>query len=370
MLRRDLLLSALAGLGAAPVAGAERAIVLGQIAPPVDALDAVSQAQLAGMKLAIDDCNARGGVYGRKLEWVRLDSRGPAQMLAIQAQRLATEPDLIAWLGSYGAAPLQALAQLPPDSKLPHVGPLGAGRPQRSRQNPWIFQARADAERQAQFLAQQFATLHLRRVAVVGPAGPGGQAVAGRLAAAMTRRGLPAPSLSAVTEDPATLHEAARKLAALDPQAVLIALPAAQVLAVIEQTRALRRNPAFYTPSLGGGEALVPGMLQRAAGLAITQVLPYPWSTAQPQLVDYQRACEPIQLAVGYASLEGYLNAQVLIEGLRRCGSRPDRRLLRETLASLQMNWGGMDIDFTRGDAGGSRFLELVQIGPDGRYKR
>jgi hypothetical protein len=43
---------------------------------------------------------------------------------------------------------------------------------------------------------------------------------------------------------------------------------------------------------------------------------------------------------------------------------------LQTALGQLQMHWGGMDIDFNRGEAGGSRYVELVQLAPGGRYTR
>ena len=60
----------------------------------------------------------------------------------------------------------------------------------------------------------------------------------------------------------------------------------------------------------------------------------------------------------------------MLIEALRRCGRELGPSQLRAMLTVLQMNWGGMDIDFSRGEIGGSRFVEMVQVGRGGRYIR
>jgi len=207
-------------------------------------------------------------------------------------------------------------------------------------------------------------------VAVVSRSGPDGNESAGVLGAALVERGLRPLSQASVTDDPATLQEAARKLVALDPQALLLALPAHQMLGLVEQVRALKRQPAIYAMSMGGGEALIEGGLKRAEGVVITQVVPNPWSDAQPQLVDYRRACGPAQVRIGHASLEGYLTAQVLIEALRRAGPKVQRRLLRDRLATLQLPLSGMEVDFQRGLSEGSRYVELVQIGPGGRYLR
>ncbi len=346
-------------------------ILLGQIGPQGALLDSACHEQLAGMKLAIDDANARGGIGGRKLRWVRIDSSGLAPaMLAIKAQRLASEASFAAWLGPVGMACQVALAQLPVDSRAPCVGALALQDRQRETLPGWQFNIRASQAREAEVLVRHLGTLRLTRTALVSRSGPDGNESAGMLSVALAERGLKPISQASVTDDPATLQEAARKLLALDPQALLLALPAHQMLGLVEQVRALRRQPAIYAMSMGGGEALIEGGLQRAEGVVISQVVPNPWSDAQPALSDYRRACEPAQVRVGYASLEGYLGAQVLIEALRRTGARVQRRMLRERLATLQMPLAGMEIDFQRGEPTGSRHVELVQIGPGGRYLR
>jgi ABC-type branched-subunit amino acid transport system substrate-binding protein len=377
MRRRSLIRSALVlpACSALPVMSAHAAssddILLGQLGPQGTALDAACHEQLAGMKLAIDMANARGGFGGRKLRWVRIDGSGLAPaMLAAKAQRLGSEPNFAAWLGPVGVGSQQALAQLPSDGRAASIGAMAVQDRQRAALPGWQFHVRASQAREAEVLVRHLGTLRLTRTAIVSRSGPDGNESAGVLGAALAERGLKPISQASVTDDPATLQEAARKLVALDPQALLLALPAHQMVGLIAQVRALRRQPAIYALSMGGGEALVEGMLQRAEGVVITQVVPHPWSDAQPALVDYRRACEPAQVRVGYASLEGYLTAQVLIEALRRVGPRVQRRTLRDQLATLQLPLAGMDIDFQQGDATGSRFVELVQIGPGGRYLR
>ncbi|MGY0197657.1 ABC transporter substrate-binding protein [Leptothrix sp. BB-4] len=383
MRRRSLLRSsfALAGLPGWPAlpalmataahAANDDSILIGQIGPQGALLDAACHEQLAGMKLALDDANARGGIGGRKLRWVRLDSGGLAPaMLAVKAQRLGSEATFMAWLGPVGAACQAALAQIPAEARAPCIGAMSLQDRQRESLPGWQFHVRASQARQAEVLVRHLGTLRLTRVAIVSRSGPDGNESAGVLGAALAERGLRPISQASVTDDPATLQEAARKLVALDPQALLLALPAHQMLGLIEQVRALKRQPAIYAMSMGGGEALIEGGLKRAEGVVITQVVPHPWSDAQPQLADYRRACEPAQVRVGYASLEGYLTAQVLVEALRRAGPRVQRRGLRDRLATLQLPLSGMDVDFQRGDGAGSRYVELVQIGPGGRYLR
>lgn len=372
MRRRSLVLTA-AGIGMGlptGVAAAGSDLLLGRFAPPGDARGPALRDFQAGIQLALDSANARGGIGGRKLRWVPVDDQQPAQMLAIKAQRLATEPGFVAWLGPIGPVQGPTLAQMPADTRAPAIGGLGIGDRQREQVRGWHFHVRASQAREAEALARHLATVRLTRVAVVTPGDPAGATLASLLGAALAREGIKTLAQAAVTPDPATVHEATRKLMALDPQALVLALPAAQSIQMMEMAAALNRHPGFFSMSMGGEETLAAGALKLASGLAVAQVVPYPWSQTDPQILSYRRLCEPAQVRIGYASLEGFITAQVLIEALRRCGRELGRSQLRAMLTVLQMNWGGMEIDFSRGEIGGSRFVEMVQVGPGGRYIR
>ena len=69
-------------------------------------------------------------------------------------------------------------------------------------------------------------------------------------------------------------------------------------------------------------------------------------------------------------SLEAYVNARVLAEGLERAGKDPSPAKLRTALASIK-NWdlGGFVVDYS-GTAPyvGSRFIDLGVLGNTGRF--
>jgi ABC-type branched-subunit amino acid transport system substrate-binding protein len=74
---------------------------------------------------------------------------------------------------------------------------------------------------------------------------------------------------------------------------------------------------------------------------------------------------------VSFSSLEGFINAKVLVEALRRA----DRKLTRESLvAALESmrgyDVGGLAVTFTARDHQGSRFVDVVVVGADGRFVR
>jgi ABC-type branched-subunit amino acid transport system substrate-binding protein len=134
--------------------------------------------------------------------------------------------------------------------------------------------------------------------------------------------------------------------------------------------RAAGINPMFYGMSIVSGEVVAKVLGAQSRGLAIAQVVPYPWSEADPDLQSYQRALQPAKAEPSYYSFEGWLNAQVMIEALRRVGRDLSRARLLAAMRALKMRVAGVELDFTTGGIAASRFVELVQVRFDGKFVR
>jgi ABC-type branched-subunit amino acid transport system substrate-binding protein len=98
--------------------------------------------------------------------------------------------------------------------------------------------------------------------------------------------------------------------------------------------------------------------------------MPYPWSQSDGDIGAYQRAVAAAKQEPNYYSLEGWINAQVMIEAIRRTGRDLTRARLLATLRSLKLRLAGLDLDFTTDSIAASRFVELVQVRHDGRFVR
>ena len=69
--------------------------------------------------------------------------------------------------------------------------------------------------------------------------------------------------------------------------------------------------------------------------------------------------------------MEGFVNAKVLVEGLRRAGLTLTRDGFIHALESMQhVDLGGVLITYGADDHTGSEFVELTMIGKDGKFVR
>jgi branched-chain amino acid transport system substrate-binding protein len=229
---------------------------------------------------------------------------------------------------------------------------------------------RASTGREAQVLVQHLTTIGVTQIAVAHLDNPGGQEALALVEQALAAMKLKPRAAAAVKGDASNAAEAAKTLAAAQPQAIVMYLGGPLAGELMKACWALGSSPMFYGMSIvpGGLTAQVAG--QRARGLAISQVVPYPWGEVDPVARGYRRLAEAAKVPVGYYTWEGYLNALVLLEALKRTGRDLTRAKLHATMRAFRLRLAGMDIDFTGGGPTGSRFVELVQVTEGGRFVR
>jgi len=76
-------------------------------------------------------------------------------------------------------------------------------------------------------------------------------------------------------------------------------------------------------------------------------------------------------MAPSYSSIEGFIAAKVLIEGLRRAGKQPTREKLIAGLESLkQFDLGGLDVTYGPELRIGTSYIDLTIIGKNGKFVR
>ena len=117
---------------------------------------------------------------------------------------------------------------------------------------------------------------------------------------------------------------------AANPEAVVLVGPYAPVNAILKQTHASGWHPRFLTVSFVGTEGLLHIGAQDAEGMIITQVLPPYDHTDLPTVKLYREALEKYMgnTQPTFVSLEGFVDAMVLVDALRSAG----RDLTRDKL--------------------------------------
>lgn len=345
-------------------------IVLGHSGILQGPLGGPVKVMLAGAQAAFAEANGQGGIAGRKLRVVSLDDELKPDKAIANYQALLGEHKAFAFFGCVGSGTTAAASKVLKDSGAALIGGYAVADSAREKTRGSGYYLRASTAREAQALVQHLTTIGITRIAMAHLDNPGGIEALSLVSAALAERKLKATGSIAIKGDASNAAEAAKTLMAGNPQTILMYLGGPLPGELMKAVWGTGATPSFYGMSIvdGGVTAKVVGA--RSRGLAISQIMPYPWSAVDPFVRGYRDLMDKNKLPIGYYTFEGYFSANVLIEALKRTGRDLTRARLHATLRALKLRLAGMDIDFSTGATTGSRFIEMVRVTPEGRFVR
>jgi branched-chain amino acid transport system substrate-binding protein len=379
MKRRELL-GAGTGLGLAHMAGRApaqpangRPIVLGQSAALSGPAGALGQQFRAGAQLMFERVNARGGIGGRPIELLSMDD-GYEPDRCIANTRKLMEAGVFALFGYIGTPTSLAALPLATAARTPFIAPFTGAQGLREPFNRYAFHVRASYFDETAEIVQQLTAVGIRRIGVFYQSDSYGAAGLEGVTRALRPRGLQPAGLGTVERNSVQVGAAVKTLLDAKPDAIVQISAYKSCAAFIREARRAGFGGTFYNVSFVGTQALIDELGQQAGGVVVSQVMPFPFSPTTAVASEYLaagRASAGSSFVPNYSSIEGYLAAKVLIEGLRRAGGNPTQESLINGLEALRdVNLGGFFIDFDAQKHTGSRFVDLTILTDDGRVRR
>ena len=142
--------------------------------------------------------------------------------------------------------------------------------------------------------------------------------------------------------------------------------------AFIKAMKQASSNPQFMNVSFVGSKALADELKEDGRGVGISQVVPFPWSAGTPVVKEYQKLMtEAGNKEFNFSSLEGFMAAKVMVEGLKRAGKDVTREKFVSAMESMKdFDIGGFRVTYAADDRYGSKFVELTVIGPNSKFMR
>jgi ABC-type branched-subunit amino acid transport system substrate-binding protein len=363
MSRRQFLLRATqavatAGLPAwAPVAGAaeewmtSRYVNLGCSIALSGPLGQAGIEHVAGMKAAFTQLNHAGGVHGREIRMEARDDGYVASRTLQNITEMVEAKTVFALVSPLGTANTAAILPLIESKGIPTVGPVTGAPSLRSAGQRHVFFVRPSYRDESIRLVRQVVEMGLQRIAVVYLDNPFGKEVLRDMAQALDSAKVERAGQYALAVDGNNAAALADKLAAERPGAVLLATTGKANTAFMLAFRAKAQG----VPLAGLSVAVVPSELPKLAaatrGLALAQVFPDAMAQKSVVVRRFQATMKAVGANPAYASsgssLEGWINAQVMIEGLRNAGKDLTRERLRSGLASIRsLSVGDFNIGF------------------------
>lgn len=352
-------------------------IVIGQVAPYTGPLAPTGSHMGAGAQLYFDHVNAAGGVHGAKIKLVTRDDGYKVPETVKLTRELIRDANPLALVGMVGTGNLEALVKegVLAQADIPVVGIRSGAMALVNPVVPQLFHTRASYAAEVNKIVQQLATTGIKRVAVFyqdDPLGLDGLAAAEKY----LKDNNVALAVKATYEKNTTkVENAAKTIAAANPQAVIMVSNTAASAAFVKASRAIGNDAQLLTLSITDGPQVVKVIGKETAhGLGIVQVVPDPASRSLPitrELQDDYKKFAPRNVALNHTLLEGYLAGKVLVEGLRRAGPNPTRRKLTDALNGMRdYDAGGINIRFSPASHSGSEYLDITILNREGKILR
>ena len=375
-MRTRILLSA-AALALSCSAHAENGVTADRIVLGQAAVFSGPAAQLGiqmrnGIKAYFDYVNERGGIYGRKLELVTEDDKYEPSVAPQASKKLIEERKVFALIGYVGTPTGVAHLPVVTQAKVPLVGMFTGAEALRVPFNRYIFHVRASYYDETEKIVEQVVSTGGHKISVFMQDDAYGEAGRKGTEIALTKRAMKIHSLGKFERNTVKVQEAVKTINASEPDAVVMIGAYAACAEFIKQMRKAGSGATFYNVSFVGSKALADALGPEGSGVAISQVVPYPWGTAVPVVKEYQLAAKKAGFTdYNFSAMEGFLTAKVMVEGLRRAGKNLTREGLVGALESMQdVDLGGFYVGYSPKVHTGSKFVDLTIIGRNGNFLR
>ena len=324
-------------------------IVFGMSAPFSGPAKELGRGMKTGIDLAFAAVNEAGGVNGRKLRLVALDDGYEPDRTRAVMKELAEGRNVFGFIGNVGTPTAEVAVPFTLEKKMLFFGPFtGAGLLRREPPDRYVFNYRASyAEETAATVRYLVETRRVPADEIAVFAQQDGYGDAGFNGVAKMLRNYkrdPQRTLRVgYKRNTSDVEDAVEKLLRTRKRVSAVVMVATYKAAAkfIDRVKAERDDILFTNVSFVGSQALADELMSYggkiAEGVMVTQVVPLPLSKATAVL-RYQSLLPKYSLGEkpDFVSLEGYLAANLLIEGLKRAGRDLTTESLIDALEALR----------------------------------
>lgn len=363
-----------AALLAIPWAQASQ-LVIAQVVP-LTGLDAnQGLAYSAGMQLQFSKVNKAGGVNGHTFMLVRKDDGGrPVDTVSATRMLLTAADKPLILAGFFGNRNINELVNSGILEK-EKIALIGYRTAEIRTETPFLYSVRASLRDEINKITEHLATIGITRLSLFYEEGSGAPALiaAAEEAAQKTRSKI--IGKASYPAGTARVSSAIESLVKDAPQAIIVVASGAAAAGFIEQYKASGGAAQLFAHSGADIEQLSKRLAEeQMQGVAIAQVTPSPYRIAvrlAKEFRDTVAETKNLEAPVSYAMMEGYIAAKVIVEAVRRQGSRPTREGTITALDAMDNHdLGGYVVSFKPGLRTGSKFVELSIISGAGKIRQ
>jgi branched-chain amino acid transport system substrate-binding protein len=292
--------------------------------------------QKEGYEVCADELNAKGGLLGRKVEFVMYDDQSSTQTAQRLYEKLITEDKVEAVMGPYSSGITESVAGISEKYKKVMVSPLAATTSIFRQGRKYIFMVISPAEFYLEGLVDMGAKRGLKTIAIINEDTLFPKATVVGTEELAKKRGLQVVLREAYPKGNTDFSALLVKIKAVNPDIIAAATYFDDAVAITRQMKELNVNPKMFGVTVGGDIPEFYTLLKQNAEYVYgstqwDEVLPYPGQ--KEFLSAYQKRFkhEP-----SYHAAAGYAGCLIYAESVKRAKSL-DADLVRAELLKLKI---------------------------------
>jgi branched-chain amino acid transport system substrate-binding protein len=346
-------------------------IKIGQTVGVTGAVAATVQESNTGAQLYLNATNAKGGVFGEKIELIILDDKFDTKLAAANARELIEQRGVLALFMTRGTPHTQGIIPILDEHGVALLGPSTGAMALHKPVQKHVFNVRATYQHEAERVIAHLASTGVTQIGVVHVDDSFGADGLEGIEKGLADTKLKAVGIFKFDRSKPDFSQIAPNMAKLGPQAIVVI---GSGTAVVEGIKALKKagssGAQFVTLSNNASDGFIKLLGDDARGVIVSQVLPQSQNYALVQEAAQMARAQGV-VEVSPAMLEGFASAKVLVEALRRAGPKPTREKLQAALDNFgKFDLGGLSVSFSPTDHSGLNFSDLSIITASGKFRR
>ena len=295
-----------------------------------------------GATAYLHSINDEGGVFGRKVQLQAFDDGYDPDKAPACFKRMMKEG--VFALGFFVGTPTaKVYVPMAQDEKIPVVGLFTGAQMLYEPLKHYILNVRASYYDETHEQVDKLWEAGVHKVGVLYQDDAFGKAVLDGVKLALQKHNAVPTGLGTFARGSLDVDAGIKDVMAAHPQAVVVVGPYSPVATIVKKAHTTGWRPQFLTVSFVGTEEFIKEAGADAEGTIITQVVPPYDRTDYPTVALYQKALSKYyrDMPPSYVSLEGFVDAMVMVEGLKRAGKDLTREKYISAIESIHdMNAG------------------------------
>jgi branched-chain amino acid transport system substrate-binding protein len=336
---------------------------------------------LIGSKAYINYVNENGGIHGRKIILISYDDKYHPPKTIKNTQTLIQTDKVFALFDYVGTPTSVKIIDIVNQAEIPTIGFFTGAQELREPFRPYIFNIRDSYYAEAEGAISYYVdTLGLKNISVFYQNDAFGLNVLKGTQLALQKRGLKTIKTATYKRGSLDIERAVESIKSSDPEALIMVGTYAPLAKFVKLSSDKNFTPKFHTVSFVGSNAYANELINTQNistdlydDIIVTQVVPSPDSKEFKLIQEYSdlmRKYYPSE-ELNYVSLEGFINAKILVKGLEKSEQNLTRTNFISNLESItNLDIGiGKNIDYSNSEHSGLEGIYYSKLSSNGKFE-